>query len=153
MSDRALRPFWIHQMAEYLIGVAIVSQGLQSTQPLVPVLAGVAVIVNAAVVRGPMSAFRWVTRRLHRWLDVAVMGLVVVAIVQPWIESDSGTRVVLAIILLPLAFLWFYTDWADKPARKDRRRAQAGGTGETAGRAAGRAAGNAYNAIKSRAKK
>lgn len=153
MGDRALRPFWIHQMAEYLIGVAIVSQGLQSTQPLVPVVAGVAVIANAAVVHGPMSAFRWVTRRLHRWLDVAVMGLVVLAIVQPWIESDSGTRVVLAVILLPLGFLWFYTDWADKPARKDRRRAKASGSGEKAGRVAGRAAGNAYNAIKSRAKK
>ena len=31
-----MRPFWIHQFAEYLIGIALVSQGLQDTEPLVP---------------------------------------------------------------------------------------------------------------------
>ena len=25
-----MRPFWIHQLVEYLIGVALVAQGLQS---------------------------------------------------------------------------------------------------------------------------
>ena len=56
MAERAMRPFWIHQLAEYLIGVALVAQGLQEKDPLVPAVAGVLVIVNASVVRGPLGA-------------------------------------------------------------------------------------------------
>jgi hypothetical protein len=40
MKERAMRPFWIHQLAEYMIGIALVSQGLQDTEPLLPSLAG-----------------------------------------------------------------------------------------------------------------
>ena len=35
-SDRARRPFWIHQIAEYGVGLALVSLGLQAPDPLVP---------------------------------------------------------------------------------------------------------------------
>ncbi len=152
MGERALRPFWIHQLAEYLIGVALVAQGLQSPEPLVPAILGVVVIVNIAVVRGPLSAFGWVGRRTHRWLDLVVMVAIAAAVVQPWIESDSGARVVMAILLGPLGFLWFYTDWAERKGRKDRRAAQAGQSSAQVGRVAGRVAGNAYNAIKARSK-
>ncbi len=152
MGERALRPFWIHQLAEYLIGVALVAQGLQSPEPLVPAILGVVVIVNIAVARGPLSAFGWVGRRTHRWLDLVAMAAIAAAVVQPWIESDSGARVVMAILLGPLGFLWFYTDWVEKKGRKDRRAAQAGQSSAQVGRVAGRVAGNAYNAIKARSK-
>ena len=152
MGERALRPFWVHQFSEYLIGVALVAQGLQSPEPLVPAILGVAVIVNVAVTRGPLSAFGWVGRQVHRWFDLVIMILIIGAVVQPWIESDSGARVVMAILLGPLGFLWFYTDWAEKKGRKDRRAAQAGQSSEQVGRVAGRIAGNAYNAVKARSK-
>jgi hypothetical protein len=152
MGERALRPFWIHQLAEYLIGVALVAQGLQSPEPLVPAILGVVVIVNIAVARGPLSAFSWVGRRTHRWLDLVIMVAIAAAVLQPWIESDSGARVVMAILLGPLGFLWFYTDWAEKKGRKDRRAAQAGQSSAQVGRVAGRVAGNAYNAVKARSK-
>ncbi len=143
-----MRPFWIHQLAEYLIGVALVAQGLQEKDPVVPAVAGVVVIANVAIVRGPLGAFRWVGRRAHRWLDLAVMVGIGVAAVQPWVPVPSSGRLVMIVMLVPLGFLWFYTDWAERPGRKERRVERASVKSEDVGRSAGRMAGNAFNAIK-----
>jgi hypothetical protein len=57
-------------------------------------------------------------------------------------------------MLVPLGFLWFYTDWAERPDRKARRVARAGSSGDAVGRSAGRIAAGAYltgkNAVKKR---
>jgi hypothetical protein len=143
-----MRPFWIHQMAEYVIGIAIVSQGLQDPEPLIPSIVGTLVILNAAIVRGPLGAFRWVGRRLHRWIDIGLMVLIAFTALQPWVDIASTGRGLMLIMLLPLGFLWFYTDWAERPARKQRRVDSAGQTGEQIGRSAGRLAGSGYAAAK-----
>jgi hypothetical protein len=148
MADRAMRPFWIHQLAEYLIGVALIAQGLQERDPVVPAVAGLVVLLNASIVRGPLGAFKWVGRGLHRWLDLVVMAGILVAAVQPWFEVPPGGRVIMLVILVPLGFLWFYTDWAERPSRQQRRVDRAGVKSEDVGRSAGRLAGTAFNAIK-----
>jgi hypothetical protein len=148
MGERAMRPFWIHQFAEYLIGIALVSQGLQDPEPLVPTTVGTLVILNASIARGPLGAFKWVGRSLHRWFDIALMGVILFTAVQPWVEVSTTGRGMMLIVLLPLGFLWFYTDWAERSARKDRRKAAAGATGEQIGRSAGRLAGSGYAAAK-----
>lgn len=148
MSDRAMRPFWIHQLSEYLIGIALVAQGLQEQDPLVPALAGIAVMANVAIVRGPLGAFKWVGRSLHRWLDIVVMLGILVAAVQPWFEVPAGGRLIMIVMLVPLGFLWFYTDWAERRSRKERRVDRASVKSEDVGRSAGRMAGNAFKAIK-----
>ncbi len=148
MAERAMRPFWIHQLAEYLIGVALIAQGLQEKDPLVPAVAGVLVLLNAAIARGPMGAFKWVGRRMHRWFDLVVMVAILVAAAQPWMTVPPGGRLIMLVMLVPLGFLWFYTDWAERPDRKERRLERADVKGEAVGRSAGRLAGNAYNAIK-----
>jgi hypothetical protein len=153
MGERAMRPFWIHQMAEYVIGIAIVSQGLQDPDPVVPSVIGTLVIFNAAIVRGPLGAFKWVGRGLHRWFDVALMGVILFTALQPWIEVSVTGRGLMLIMLLPLGFLWFYTDWAERQARKERRKAAAGPTGEQMGRTAGRLAGSSYATAKQALKK
>ena len=153
MADRAMRPFWIHQLAEYLIGIALVAQGFQDPEPLVPAVAGVLVMTNAAVVRGPLGAFRLVGRRVHRWLDVVVMAAVLFGALQPWLPVEITGRAVMLIILVPLGFLWFYTDWAERRQRKERRVDNAGQTGEQVGRSAGRLAANAYVAGRKAVKK
>lgn len=144
MAERAMRPFWIHQFVEYLIGVALVAQGLQEKDPLVPAVAGVVVLLNAAIARGPLGAFRWVGRSLHRWLDLAVMALILFAAVQPWATVPPGGRLVMLVMLVPLGFLWFYTDWAERPDRKQRRADGASVKSADVGRSAGRMAGGAY---------
>jgi hypothetical protein len=153
MGERAMRPFWIHQFAEYLIGIALVSQGLQDPEPLVPSTVGTLVILNAAIVRGPLGAFKWVGRGLHRWFDIALMGVILFAAVQPRVEVSTTGRGMMLITLLPLGFLWFYTDWAERKARTERRKAAAGATGEQIGRSAGRMAGTGYAAAKQAIKK
>jgi hypothetical protein len=153
MGERAMRPFWIHQAAEYLIGIALVAQGLQDPKPLVPCVVGTLVILNAAVAIGPLGAFKWFGRGMHKWLDVGMMGVIAVAALNPWVETAATGRVILLVMLLPLGFLWFYTDWAERPSRKERRAATAGPTGERIGRSAGRIAGSGYVAAKQAIKK
>jgi hypothetical protein len=157
MKERAMRPFWIHQMAEYLIGIALVSLGLQDPEPLVPSVAGVVVIVNAAMVRGPMGAFKRIGRAVHRWLDLIVMAAIAVGALQPWVDISATGRATMLVVLLPLGFLWFYTDWAERVGRRERKLAHvAGGSGEQVGRTAGRLAGTGYRTasqmIKNRSK-
>jgi hypothetical protein len=148
MGERAMRPFWVHQLAEYLIGIALVAQGMQDPEPLVPALAGALVMVNASIVRGPLGAFRLVGRGVHRWLDMIVMVAVLAGALQPWTAVEFSGRLVMLVMLVPLGFLWFYTDWAERAERRQRRAERAGPTGEQLGRSAGRMAGNAFRAIK-----
>jgi hypothetical protein len=153
MGERAMRPFWVHQLAEYLIGIALVAQGMQDISPLVPSLAGALVMVNASIVRGPLGAFRLVGRGVHRWLDVVMMALIAFGAVQPWIDVELTGRLIMVVMLVPLGFLWFYTDWAERTDRKTRRAANAGSTGDAVGRSAGRMAANTYLAGKRAIKK
>lgn len=148
MAERAMRPFWIHQLAEYLIGVALIAQGLQEKDPVVPAVAGIVVMLNVAVVRGPLGAFKWVGRRVHRWLDLVVMIGILAAALQPWFTVPAGGRLIMLVMLVPLGFLWFYTDWAERRGRKERRVEQASVKSEDVGRSAGRMAANAFNAVK-----
>lgn len=144
-NERARRPFWLHQVVEYLLGILLVSLGLQSPEPLVPALAGVLVLLNASVAIGPASAFRLVGRRVHRTLDLVVIGLVVGLALQPWISTDVGARGSMIVVAFVLAVVWFYTDFAERPERRQRRLESAGPRSEDIGRGAGRMAGNLVN--------
>lgn len=154
MSDRAQRPFWLHQFTEYIIGFALIVFGFQDPDPVVPAVAGVLVLVNAAVVSGPLGAFRLVGRRVHKWLDLAVMALLIFAASQRWVDASALGRLVMVVIVVPYAFLWWYTDWDERAGRRARREAAAGeGRSEDRGRSAGRAAASAYLAGKRAIKK
>lgn len=153
MSERALRPFWIHQLVEYLIGIALISQGFQDQNPLVPVVLGGLIVVNAAMVRGPMGAFKFIGRRFHRWCDVVVGAICIGAVAQPWVDVSSTGRAIILVILLPYGFLWFYTDWAERKGRVARRAANTGPRSDAAGRTAGRIAGKSYVAARKAVKK
>jgi hypothetical protein len=146
-----MRPFWLHQLVEYIIGLILVATGLQGPEPLVPAVVGGVVVLNAAVAIGPMGAFRLVGRRLHRVVDLFVIAFVVVAAVQPWVDVDVGTRAIMVAIAFVYGFVWFYSDFAEKQARQQRRAAAAtGDRGEDLGRTAGRLAGNAVTAWRRR---
>jgi hypothetical protein len=152
MSERAMRPFWVHQLAEYLIGISLVAQGMQDISPVVPSVAGALVMVNTSIVRGPLGAFRLVSRGVHRWLDVVVMAAILVGALQPRFTVEVAGRLIMLVMLVPLGFLWFYTNWTERTDRKARREPSVGSPGVVVGRSAGRMAANAYltgkNAIK-----
>ncbi len=133
MSDHvnSKRPFWLHQFAEYVLGLALVAVGIQSPTPTVPCLVAMVIILHAAITTGPLSAFRLVDRRLHRVIDVGVIAFEVVAAVQPWFSIESTTRLIMLMIAGVHAFVWWQTSYAVRvkppkvaptPTTDDRRR-------------------------------
>ena len=141
-TRRAWRPFWIHQGAEYLVGLVLVAGGVQSTAPLVPTLAGGLIVLNAAVVNGPLGAFRLVTRPQHRILDLVVASVVAVAALLPFVELDGVSRATMLIVAVILGFLWYGTNFETRPEagrrRSEARAALASDRSEAIGRTAGR---------------
>src|SRR5262245_53557680 len=155
-TDRVLRPFWLHQASEYLVGIVIVAMGLQTVEPAIPVLAGGLVLLNAALVDGPLGAFRLFSRRGHRIVDVVVIALLVVGALAP-LGQDSTGRLILGAAAVVLSIVWWNSAFESRASRRAAAAAAAGtGTGEPAkvdrsqqiGRGAGRLAGSVAKSIR-----
>jgi len=140
----------MHQVVEYILGGVLVAQGLQSPTPAMPAIAGGLIMANAAIARGPLAAFRLVTRTQHRFLDVVVIALVVAFGVQPWIDVEGTTRLIMIVIAGVMAFVWWQSSFLEKPKRHPGRAPITvdGGRGVEIGRLAGRAMGDGINAAK-----
>lgn len=146
MAGTTKRPFWMHQVVEYILGGSMIAAGLQSPTPVVPSVVGAIVMLHAAITIGPMGAFRVLSRRVHRVVDVGVIALEVVAGVQPWIDLDSGTRVVVVGIALVHSFVWWKSSFAERV--KSSSVSAEGGRSTEIGRIAGRLVGNGVNAVR-----
>ncbi len=142
------RPFWMHQIVEYLIGLVLIGLAVQLPNPAVPAVLGLVVIINAAITKGAAGAFNLVGRKAHRALDVVVMVLLVAMAVQPWISSDTTGRIVLPAIAFVLFFIWANTDFGERSERRARRSAQSADSSEELGRRAGRIVGQGVNAAR-----
>lgn len=148
--------FWVHQAVEYCVGVLLIMQALQLADPAGPLAAGIAVIVLAATADGPLAAFHWVPRPVHRVLDVAVAVLCVVAAVVFRDQLGTFGLVFLVVAALTLVFLVLRTNYRPKPPRASRAArfaegaAQGSVKAEDVGRAAGRAVGKGVNAFRRR---
>jgi hypothetical protein len=158
-TDRVLRPFWLHQSAEYLIGLVIVAMGLQSIEPTVPTIAGGVVLLNAALVDGPLGAFRLFSRKAHRIVDaIVIAGLALIAVL-PFLDVDTATRIILGGAAGVLGVVWWNSAFEKRPSRAARRAGPPTGStaqpvdrSEAFGRGAGRLAGGIAKAVRDRAK-
>lgn len=150
--DRLRRPFWMHQIVEYLVGIALISAAVQMPQPALPATLGLVVIINAAIATGGAGAFRLVGRRLHRWCDIAVMALLLGGALQPWISVDNTSRFLLVGVAFIMWFVWFHTDFSDRPSRAERQRqgepSRPRPQSEDIGRGAGRVVGGGVNSLR-----
>jgi hypothetical protein len=151
--EGAQRPFWMHQIVEYLIGLVLIAASFQAPKPMVPAVMGLLIMLNAAIAKGPASAFPLVGRTVHRWLDVLVMLLLVVALFQPAFDVDSTGRLLLGAMAFVMFFIWLNSDFSEKTERrqdkqqqKAERRARPGS--EEIGKKAGRFVGGGVNAAK-----
>lgn len=144
----AKRSFWMHQIAEYVIGISLVATGAQSTTPLIPVVLGAAVVLNTASADGPLSAFRRVSRGVHRVIDIVLAIVAVVACAAA--DIDTGVRIVMVLVVAVFVVVLLRTDYSQRSSRTERVRGDDGGTrhsgradrvGRMAGRASGRVAG------------
>lgn len=132
----AKRPFWMHQAVEYLLGGVLLAMGLQSPTPAVPTVLGLLLAGHAAITRGPLSAFRWIGPAMHRRIDTVLLALLVAGALQPWIEIDPGTRVIVLGVAVVFGVVWWQSSFVEKvkaPPPGDR----AGDLGRRAGRAVG----------------
>ncbi len=160
----AKRPFWLHQLAEYILGLALVAVGVQSPTPAVPAVVAAVIIIHAAITKAPLAAFRLIDRRLHRVIDVGVIAFEVVAAVQPVFAVDPSTRVIMLAIAAAHAFIWWQSSYIEKVKRKAMAPTAAAGTsaagatptaepaaaGRSAdfGRTAGRLVGNGVRVVR-----
>ncbi|MCU1489600.1 MAG: hypothetical protein JWM85_1005, partial [Acidimicrobiaceae bacterium] len=74
-------PFLGHTVAEYVIAAALIASGIHATgaAELVLVLSGAALVVLNVLTRGPLGAFRLLTRRAHHVGDLLVIAALVIA--------------------------------------------------------------------------
>jgi hypothetical protein len=145
------RSFWLHQLAEYIVGGALLATGLQSPKPLIPALVGTLILLNTAIVDAPFGAFRLVGRRLHRLLDYIVLGVAIVACAAPGI--DVSTRLVQILIVIVLAVVVWRTDYsAPAPKVKQPISATPDGKADEIGRLAGHTAGTWASKIREKSR-
>ncbi|MDO8363328.1 MAG: hypothetical protein Q7V88_10570, partial [Actinomycetota bacterium] len=133
MAEVGKRPFWMHQLVEYILGGALVASGLQSPTPLVPAVLGGIVLLHSAITRGALAAFRLIDRRLHRVLDPVVIALEVAGAVQPWVSVNNGTRFVIGAIALVHAVVWWGSSFTEKTKAPKGANAAAGAGARAAG--------------------
>jgi hypothetical protein len=156
--ERVRRPFWTHQLIEYLLGVGLISAAVQMPQPAVPAVLGLVIILNAAITKGAAGAFSWAGKGVHKRLDVVVMLLLLAGAVQPWVSIDNTSRLLLGAVAFVLWFVWFHTDFTEKVPRAERKAAKAEAkaaagdaarpSSEALGRGAGRVVGGGVNSLK-----
>ena len=144
------RPFWLHQLAEYVIGFVAIASGFQSLNPLAPTLMGGLVLINAAIADGPFGAFRWVGRRRHRIADWVVLVLMIG--LTAFVSSDLSARLVQAALIVIFAVVILGTQYAE-PAERRARLANDSGTALYVGRRAGRTLGTLAGRIRDQAKR
>jgi len=148
--ERVQRPFWTHQLVEYLLGIGLISAAVQMPQPAVPAVLGLVIILNAAIAKGAAGAFRLAGKRVHKQLDVVVMLLLIAGAVQPWVSIDNTSRFLLGGVAFVLWFVWFHTDFTEKAPKAVRKAAAEAGrpSSEAIGRGAGRVVGGGVNSLK-----
>lgn len=151
MAGNGKRPFWMHQLVEYILGGAMAYSGLMSPTPLVPAICGGLIVLNAALTKSSIGAFRAYGRNLHRIFDIAIICLCLIAVGQPWIELDDGTRIVILAITTVHIVVFFGSDYTEKkkaPKPTSTADLPTGDRSTELGRTAGRVVGSGVNTIR-----
>jgi len=113
------RGFWLHQFVEYGIAAGLIMLAAQTSTPAAPAVVGAAMLLNAACTPGPLGAFRWFSRRVHRLLDWAI---IVAALVAAIVLDGLDQRARLAMISVALvhAIVTLGTNFAGRAPRQGR---------------------------------
>ena len=114
------RGFWMHQFVEYFIAGGLVMMSAQLKEPTIPAAMGLIMLVNAAVTDGFLSAFKWISRGVHRVIDWLIITACLVLSFVADMETNGrlallGVGVVLGVIVLG-------TNFAKRGAQTEPRR-------------------------------
>ena len=114
MRDKSTagRGFWLHQIVEYLIAAALILMSAQSRHPFVLAAYGIAVLINVTVVDGPFSAYKIISRGVHRIIDwLFVVALFAGAFL---FDIDQSTRTTLFGVGLAIVVIALTTNYTKK---------------------------------------
>ena len=128
----AKRPFWMHQLVEYILGGGLVAIGTQSLTPIVLSALGATLLVYAACTKSPVAAFRLLSRRVHRFVDPLLIALLVFGAVQPWIDVDAASQVAIGGVAFVYLVVWIQSSYAERVPRSERAAARTATTATTA---------------------
>ncbi|PHX94172.1 MAG: hypothetical protein CK542_01500 [Acidimicrobium sp.] len=104
------RGFWLHQIVEYLIAAALILMSAQSSHPFVLAAYGIALLINVTVVDGPFSAYKIISRGVHRIIDwLFVVALFVGAFLLDIDQSTQTTLVGVGLAIVVIALTTNYT--------------------------------------------
>jgi len=108
------RGFWLHQLVEYAIAILLIVMSAQIHKPLVPVLFGIALLLNVALADGAMSAFKLLSRGMHRLIDwVIIIGCLISAVI---FDVGASGRLALVGVGLVLGVISLGTNFAKRGA-------------------------------------
>ena len=104
------RGFWLHQIVEYLITAALILMSAQSRHPFVLAAYGIALLINVTVVDGPFSAYKIISRGVHRIIDwLFVVALFAGAFLFDIDQSTSTTLFGVGLAIVVIALTTNYT--------------------------------------------
>ena len=110
------RGFWLHQIVEYLIAAALILMSAQSDYPIVTSGFGIALLINVTITDGPLSAYKIISRLVHRIIDwLYVVALIVGEIV---LDTDQSTRTTLFGVAIALVVIALSTNYTKKVFRR-----------------------------------
>jgi hypothetical protein len=135
------RPFWLHQLVDYILGIVLMAQATEAPKPIVPLAVGLIVLINAACVDGPLAAFKGLSRPRHRIADVVLaLGVLALGITGFGLKGSNQTAFV------GVALLWAVVILGTNFTPKVKREKIAPGQRSTeAGKVAGRAVAGGIN--------
>ena len=106
------RGFWLHQIVEYLIAAALILMSAQSEYPIVTSAFGITLLINVTITDGPLSAYKIISRQVHRIIDwLYAVALIVGAIA---LDIDQSTRTTLFGVAMALVVIALTTNYTKR---------------------------------------
>jgi hypothetical protein len=110
------RGFWLHQIVEYLIAAALILMSAQSNYPIVTSAFGIALLINVTVTDGPLSAYKIISRTVHRIFDWLYVGALIIGSIA--LDVDQSTRTTLFGVAIALVVIALSTNYTKKVFRR-----------------------------------
>ena len=110
------RGFWLHQIVEYLIAAALILMSAQSDYPIVTSAFGIALLLNVTITDGPLSAYKIISRMVHRIFDWLYVGALIIGSIA--LDVDQSTRTTLFGVAIALVVIALSTNYTKKVFRR-----------------------------------
>lgn len=124
---RGAIPFWVHQLVEFLLALALLVEGARSGAGLEVLAAAVVLLLFTLATDGPLGAWRGVSRRAHRVGDFVLAASLAVAPLALGV-TDAFTVALLLLAAGCLAWLGLRGDFSARARGVPWRRAATGPT-------------------------